>query len=95
MINIAGIPKFRLLQALYAASKPLGMGMLHFVPGGMDDEEAKNMCKGEQLYFDYVRGRVIKCNISGDVLDPRLYDRDNGQGACERAVLKAIEMSME
>ena len=26
-----------------------------------------------QLYFDYVDGHVIKCDISGDEFDPRLY----------------------
>lgn len=33
-----------------------------------------------QLYFDYVAGHVIKCDISGDEFDERLYDRDCGEG---------------
>ena len=42
-----------------------------------------------QLYFDYVHGHVIKCDISGDEFDPRLYDRDCGEGRGEE-VIKAL-----
>lgn len=38
------------------------------------------------LYFGYLRGRVMKVNIGRDVLEPRLYDRDNGTGAAFRAL---------
>jgi hypothetical protein len=38
------------------------------------------------MNFDYLRGRVIKCEISGDELDVRLYDRDNGPRAAEAAI---------
>ena len=41
-----------------------------------------------ELYFDYLFGRVIKCDIGGDELDSRLYDRDLGQGAAEMAILE-------
>jgi hypothetical protein len=36
--------------------------------------------------FDYLKGRVIKVNLSGDEIDPWGYDRDNGQGAVEEIV---------
>lgn len=38
------------------------------------------------LRFDYVEGRPIKCDIGGDTLDPRLYDRDSGHGAAASVV---------
>ena len=38
------------------------------------------------LFFDYVRGRVIKCDLSGDTLRPGSYNRDNGAGAAEAVV---------
>jgi hypothetical protein len=38
------------------------------------------------MYFDYLRGRVMKVDISGDDLDTALYNRDNGAGAAERAL---------
>jgi len=33
---------------------------------------------GKDLYFDYVRGRLIKTNIGDHYLDGQLYERDNG-----------------
>lgn len=39
-----------------------------------------------QLYFDYVEGHVIKCDISGDEFDERLYDRDCGEGRAAEVI---------
>lgn len=36
--------------------------------------------------FDYVDGHVIKCDITGDNFDPRLYDRDCGEGKAEKVI---------
>ena len=36
--------------------------------------------------FDYLHGRVLKVDLSGDEFDERLYDRDCGEGAAQRAV---------
>lgn len=38
------------------------------------------------MYFDYVDGHVIKCNIGGDTFDERLFDRDCGDGAAVSAI---------
>jgi len=32
----------------------------------------------------------MKVNLSGNELDPKLYDRDNGEGAAERAILTLL-----
>lgn len=40
------------------------------------------------FYFDYIEGLPIKVDLSGDSFNPRLYDRDNGEGAAERAIAK-------
>lgn len=88
-VDITGLDKADVLAALYNASRPLGMGFLHYTPGGMPHEQAVALI-GERepygSYFDYVQGRVIKVNLSGDSFDPWLYDRDNGYGAAERAI---------
>lgn len=47
-----------------------------------------------QLYFDYVDGHVIKCDISGDEFDPRLYDRDCGEGRAAE-VIEALRNGTE
>lgn len=85
MINISGISKGKVLKALYDNSRPLGMGMLQFVPGPMKLEEADEIVT-KQLNFDYLQGRVMKVDISGDDFHPGSYDRDNGEGAAQKAI---------
>lgn len=78
------------LAALYNASKPQGMGLLHYTPETMTLEEASVLLtspKGQ--YFDYLKGRVMKVNLGDDELDARLYDRDNGEGAATNTLLRA------
>lgn len=84
-MNIAGKNKASILAALYNASKLQGMGFLQQKAGQMSESEAAELLK-ENTYFDYLHGKVMKIDLSGDELDPRLYDRDNGNGAAERAI---------
>lgn len=83
IIKIEKKDKAEILAALYNASKPLGMGILHYDPTPMTIEEARELLK-HQTYFDYVKGRVMKINLEGDTLDTWGYDRDNGEGAVQR-----------
>ena len=85
-IDIKGLDKADVLAVLYNASKPLGMGFMQYDPQLMTREEAQELIGAGQTYFDYLNGRVMKIDISGDELDPWGYDRDNGQGAVEKAV---------
>lgn len=88
MIDIKGLSKAAVLAALYNASKPLGLGMFQFDPAPITEEEASKLLK-ETTYFDYLKGRVMKVDLqSDDSFDERLYDRDNGPGAAQRAVSK-------
>ncbi len=93
MINIAGLDKAAVLMALYDNARPQGMGFLHYKPVPMTREESERLIS-QSSYFDYVFGRVLKVDLSKDELDPRLYDRDNGPGAAERA-LKLLMTSSE
>jgi len=90
-INITGLSKPEILKALFNGSFQQGMGVLDqsgAVP--MTLEAATQIIdeRGEDgLYFDYVRGRVIKVSLSSETeLRPSLYDRDNGEGAAARAI---------
>lgn len=85
-ILIAGIDKSALLAGLYNASKPQGLGFLHFLPEDMTVEEAQGHLDAGQTYFDYLNGRVMKVEIGGDYLDPWGYDRDNSEGAAQSVV---------
>ncbi len=84
-INISELPKGEVLAALYNGSKPLGLGIFHFESAPMTATEADALLE-KHTYFDYLKGRIMKVDLSGDTLDTRLYDRDLGQGACRRVI---------
>lgn len=86
MVEITGLSRSAVLAALYNSARPQGMGFLHYTPDDMTEDQAKDLLK-KQAYFDYVQGRVMKVDLSRDnEFDPRLYDRDNGPGAAQRAI---------
>lgn len=87
-VDITGLDKAEVLAALYNNSRPLGMGHLHFVPGNLPIEEARALIeqRGIALNYEYLKGRVMKVDLTGDELDPRLYDRDNGPGAAAHVI---------
>lgn len=84
-VDIQGKDKAEVLCALYNHSKPLGMGLLEFDPSPMTISEARQLLRSE-TNFDYLKGRVMKVNLSGDTFNAWLYDRDNGVGAAQRAI---------
>jgi hypothetical protein len=96
VISIKGMDKVEVFRELYADAKVLGLGVFNFVPGPMSREEAEIAVAEEEarrgkVWFDYVRGRILKVDLSGDEFDPRLYDRDNGEGAAARAVARVAK----
>lgn len=85
IISLKGLNKAAVLAALYNASKPQGLGFLHYDSTPMTKREAKKLLK-HQTDFDYLNGRVMKVNLDGDTLDPWGYDRDNGSGSAKAAL---------
>ena len=86
-ISIDGLDRVAVFQALYDNAKVLGMGAMHATSGPLSRAEAlQEMGKSPELYFDYVRGRVMKVDLSSTELHPALYDRDNGPGAVQRVI---------
>lgn len=68
------------------ASRPQGMGFLHYDPEPMTSVQAAMLLSGhDNPYFDYLKGRVMKISIKNP-LEPHLYDRDNGTGAAALAI---------
>jgi hypothetical protein len=86
LIDLAGMDKAEVLARLYNASKPQGVGFVHYKPTDMTREEAQQLLDDGQIHFDYLYGRVVKIDLSGDKLDPERYDRFNGAGAAARAL---------
>ena len=85
-MNIKDMNKAKILAALYNNSKPQGMGWLQANHDDMTEGEAQELLDSGQTYFDYLHGRVMKIDLSSDDLETWLYDRDIGQGECERVV---------
>ena len=91
MVDIKGLDKAEVLHALWRHSHAQGLSFLGLTPGGFTLERAQELIKeredkGCKLYFDYVDGHVIKCDITGDSFDEFLYDRDCGPGAASAAI---------
>lgn len=91
MVDIKGLDKAEVLHALWRHSHAQGMSFLGLTPEGFTLQKAQELIKERQeknarLYFDYVEGHVIKCDLSEDSFDEFLYDRDCGYGAAEAAI---------
>lgn len=84
-VDISKVNKAKLLAALYNKSRPLGMGFLHYNPAQMTEQEAAELLK-VQTDFDYLKGRVMKVDLSGDILETWCYNRDNGDNAAENII---------
>ena len=95
LIDISKLNKAEVLAALYNNSKQQGLGFLCLRGNtGITKEECAELIK-EQTYFDYLYGRVMKVAIGEDMLDPRDYDRDNGEGAAARALVSLLVRSQK
>ena len=94
MINIKDLPKNKVLAYLYDSAITQGMGFLQYDPAPMSDEEAQSILDSGQTYFDYVKGRVMKVDLSKDEFDPWLYDRDNGNGSAH-AVIEQLRKDLK
>lgn len=83
-MDISDLDKVKLVKALYNRAQVQGMGIYHQRPGSLSDSQATNALR--QGYIDYLNGRVMKVDLSGDSLDTYLYNRDNGPQAAEKVI---------
>ncbi len=92
-IDISGLDKAEVLQALFNASKQQGMGFADKSGANqMSIEDArKYTSKDNRQYYDYLRGRVMKVDLGTNDLRVALYDRDNGPGAAARALKPLLD----
>jgi hypothetical protein len=87
-MKIDHLDKARVLSALYHASSVRGLGALAAWGAPEVDRAHCLDLLAEYPYFDYLYGRVMKVRMDTDDLDLRLYNRDNGWRAGERAICK-------
>lgn len=88
LVDITGLDKADVLVALFDASSPQGLGFFAAaISSGLTLDIARRLVQ-ERTYFDYLQGRVLKVDLRGDAVDPVLFDRDNGRGACAAAIAR-------
>lgn len=92
-IDISGLDEAAVLAALHNGSRAQGMGVLHDLHREMTVEEARAELaewpdvRDGKYRFDYFHGRVLKVSFgNGKLRGAPLYDRDLGDGACERVI---------
>jgi hypothetical protein len=94
-IDITGLSKAQVLAALFNASAPQGMGVLQAGRGPqvMDLEFAEEITR-EYLVFDYLFGRPLKLDLSGQSFDPRLFDLDNGGAGTAQLIIDRLRAAV-
>jgi hypothetical protein len=87
-MDISGLDKAELLAALFNGSHQQGLGRLD-KSGARDmtvSEAREELAANPRMYFDYLRGRVLKVDLGASDMRTALYNRDLGEGAAERIV---------
>ncbi len=80
-INISGLDKKKVLQALFQRAKVQRFKKLYAILPGADtlnDAEAQIILEKKGSKVGYIKGRSIKVDFSEDRIDIRNYDNDNG-----------------
>jgi len=86
IIDITGLNKLQVLQALWNHSKPASF--FQHMPASIIPKFS--VLEAQDLilygYVDYCCGRLIKTNFKTDMLDPTMYDREYGSGAMQKVI---------
>ena len=94
-VNICGLLPIDVAMVLYQGSKAQGLGRL--AAGTPLDEvrrQAQALLARDDGYIDYLAGRVLKVQLTGESFCPAMYDRDSGEGAAAAAVAQ-LRASLE
>ena len=87
-VNIQGIPKDVLIRALWENAHA---NLFYGGARPYDEEVVSERISHQELYFDYLFNKVMKVDLSGDEVNPKLYDRDAGDGTFARTVQELRE----
>ncbi len=90
VVNIKGLDKAEVLLALYNHSHYQGFSFLGAVSSYTLEDARKDIKDNPSCYFDYLHGRVLKVDISGDEFSSMLYNRDCGENTAEEAISELI-----
>ena len=107
-ISISALDKAKVLQALFKKALPPGLAFLQPADEEDDDNldltdidesglsyiEAKELIKSGQTYFDYLKARPMKIDLSGGILDTTHYNYEHGENAAEHAICEFFHNSL-
>lgn len=85
MVDISNKDKAEVVVSLYNNSHPQGIGFLHSTNKPITIEMAREFLD-ESTHFNYLAGRVMKVDLSTNIVYTGHYNRFNGDGAAERAI---------
>lgn len=76
-VDISGIDKVILLRELWYNQKNASFYVNHGICSPVWNSETDALAKkAVNKYIDYFNGRCIKCDLSGNIANSYLYDRD-------------------
>lgn len=84
--DIHGLDKVTVFRALYERAQPQGCSHLSYVPGPLAADEARRLFEASGGVFGFVKGRLLRVDLSGAALETGAYDRNNGPGAALAAI---------
>lgn len=95
-MDISGLDKAAVLAALYNRARPVGAGFFEYRFAPMTVEVAQQLLNSGQTYFDFLNGRGMKIDLSGelwgdDEVGVLSYNGYNGDNAAEKAVAELVE----
>lgn len=85
-LDINGLDKVTLLRALYDRAQAQGCSHLSLEPGPLSSDEARRLFEANGGAFSFIKGRLLKVDLSGTEIDVSAYDRNNGWGAAVAAI---------
>ena len=86
-VDISGLDKVEILQALFDRAQPVGMGYIHYDKNHkLSQKDAQRILEEEDGDADYIFGRYMKVDVSGDQLETWEYNSENGDNVAEEII---------
>lgn len=90
-IDISDLDLYNVIKALWNSAYPNPIYRFSGTvpPGEPDNNEIDNTLRRFNGYIDYIAGRPLKVDFNNlKQIDPRLYNRDAGDGAFQKVISK-------
>lgn len=84
MIDVTNVDMVKFVQKVYDLSRPQGMGVMHFQPGGLSDADATALIQDDgTVSMDYIQGRACKMHVRSEdgklTISDSWYDHTDDQ----------------